>query len=315
MYQEIDTSTPVVSESLTNTYATPAPAPTAPSIASSAMLVELSISQWTGRKKDKKASVDVTSQNYAAAGVASVSKKLMGQWDKLDALHKMTGNIRNMHYAMTMPWSDTGLRLVPTAQYFKYHQQMTQMQSEWETLSDDCIREYDWEISSAQASLGDLFHRDEYPTVSDLTNKFAFRLSYIPLPEAGDFRVDVGNEALEQVKSHYEEYYSRQLNNAMNDVWQRTYKALSAMSDRLDYAGAETKKVFRDSLVDNVVEMIDLLDVCNVTGDSQMSALKDKLDNAMRGITPSALRDDDYLRAETKRTVDEALAALPSLDF
>jgi hypothetical protein len=61
--------------------------------------------------------------------------------------------------------------------------------------------------------------------------------------------------------------------------------------------------------------MIDLLDVCNVTGDSQMSALKDKLDNAMRGITPSALRDDDYLRAETKRTVDEALAALPSLDF
>jgi len=101
----------------------------------------------------------------------------------------------------------------------------------------------------------------------------------------------------------------------MNDVWQRTHKALSAMSERLDYAGAETKKVFRDSLVDNVVEMIDLLDVCNITQDSQMSKIKNDLDNALRGITPDALREDNYLRAETKRAVDSAIASLPSLDI
>ena len=285
------------------------------SIASSAMLVELSISQWTGRKKDKRASSDVTSRNYADNGVASVNKKLMGKWEKLDALHKLTGSIRNAHYSMTMPWSDTGLRLVATAKYFKYHQQMTEMQTEWETLRDECIAEYDWELSSAQASLGDLFLGTDYPTVSELTNKFAFRLSYIPLPEAGDFRVDIGNEGNEQIKAHYKDYYSRQLTNAMNDVWQRTHKALSAMSERLDYAGAETKKVFRDSLVDNVVEMIDLLDVCNITQDSQMSKIKNDLDNALRGITPDALREDNYLRAETKRAVDSAIASLPSLDI
>ena len=36
----------------------------APSIGSSAMLVELTISQWTARKKDKKASAEVTADTF-----------------------------------------------------------------------------------------------------------------------------------------------------------------------------------------------------------------------------------------------------------
>ena len=61
--------------------------------------------------------------------------------------------------------------------------------------------------------------------------------------------------------------------------------------------------------------MVELLRVCNVTGSTQMTAMADKLDDALRGVTPDALREDAYLRAETKRTVDEAIKALPSLDL
>ena len=91
----------------------------APTLASSAMLVEVNISNWTGRKKDRKASKDVTLDNNAESGVANVHKKLLGNCAELDPEHKLTGNIRNIHYNMTMPWSDTGLRLLPPAQYFK----------------------------------------------------------------------------------------------------------------------------------------------------------------------------------------------------
>ena len=62
-----------VSAALTNE-----PAVTAPSIGSSSMLVELSISTWTGRKLDKRASKDVTTTNHADAGIANVHKKLLG---------------------------------------------------------------------------------------------------------------------------------------------------------------------------------------------------------------------------------------------
>ena len=42
----------------------------APSIASSALLAELSIGIWEGRKKDKKATNDVTSRNNAKKNAA-----------------------------------------------------------------------------------------------------------------------------------------------------------------------------------------------------------------------------------------------------
>lgn len=287
----------------------------APSIGSSSMLCELSISTWTGRKKDKRASEDVTTDNHAASGVASVHKKLLADCQELVAVQKFTANSRNLHYSMTMPWSDTGLRLLPTAQYFKYHQAMTDIQNEYNRLVDTFLSGYEWEITQASAKLGDLFQRDEYPTVEALRNKFGFRLSYIPLPDAGDFRIDIGNEATEQVKEHYQSYYSTQLNNAMNDVWQRTHKALTAMSERLDYSDHEKKKVFRDSLVGNVLDMVELLTVCNVTGDSQMEAARLKLEDALRGVNADALREDAHLRSETKRTVDEVIKSLPSLDI
>ena len=149
--------------------------------------------------------------------------------------------------------------------------------------------------------------------MDSIRTKFGFRLSYIPLPDSGDFRIDIGNEATEQVKSHYQDYYSAQLNNAMNDVWQRTHKALSAMSERLDYSDNDDKKIFRDTLVTNVLDMVELLNVCNVNGDGQMTAARMKLEDAFRGVNADALREDEHLRSETKRTVDEVIKSLPSI--
>ena len=316
MNMQTKVSDTLTSQHTAGTQHTPTPPENnAPSIASSSMLCELSISTWTGRKLDKRASKDVTLQNYAASGVANVNKKLLGDCAELTALQKFTANSRNIHYGMTMPWSDTGLRLLPTAQYFKYHQAMTDVENEFQRLVQLFLDAYDWEIMQAQAKLGDLFNRDDYPTLDSLRSKFRFRLTYIPLPDAGDFRIDIGNEAAEEIKTHYNNYYSAQLNTAMNDVWHRTYDALTRMSERLDYADHEKKKVFRDSLVENVSEMVELLRVCNVTKSSQMTAMADKLEDALMGVTPDALREDAYLRAETKRTVDEAIKSLPSLDI
>jgi hypothetical protein len=46
-----------------------------------------------------------------------------------------------------------------------------------------------------------------------------------------------------------------------------------------------------------------------------MSAMADKLEEAMSGVTPDALREDEYFRAETKAAVDAAIKSLPSLDI
>ena len=292
-----------------------APEIVAPSIGSSAMLVELKISCWTGRKKDKVASREVTDQNYADKGTASVNKMLLGNCDELRAIQKFVANARNENYSMTMPWSDLGQRLLPTAHSFKYTEQMTALKSEFDRMVSQFCNNYTWEVSRAQARIGNLFVREDYPSEETIRSKFSFMVDTLPVADVGDFRTDIGQEQQRVLCEGYRDYYSRQLVSAMDDVWQRTYKALANMSDRLDYSGDDKKKIFRDSLVDNVIDMVELLTVCNITKDSQMSMMALKLEDALRGVTPDGLRESESLRVETKRIVDDAIKSLPSLDM
>ena len=287
-----------------------------PSLASSAMLVELSISVWTGRKKDKRESKTVANQNYADSGVVSVNKMLLGDCDKLKAINELRGKMRNhVHYAMTMPWSDVGtVRLLSTKAYPDYHQQMTALIAEGEKLVDEFVDDFDFAKARAQAQLGNLYVHDDYPTAEQIRSKFGFRLNYSPIPDAGDFRVDIGNEAVAQLKADYEKFYGDQLSKAMGDVWKRMHTALTNMSDKLTDSNGK-KQVFRDTLVSNALSMVDLLTTCNVTGDSQMEAMRQRLESTLRGVTPEGLRDDEFLRAETKSKVDDILKSLPSLDI
>lgn len=292
-----------------------------PSIASSAVLIDLSISTWTGRKLDKRASNDVTASNNAAKGVANVHKKLLGDCAELDAVQKFAANARNAHYAMTMPWSDLGLRLCPTKKYIDangYERTMTELQNEFTRLTDAFLQAYDWEIQNAALKLGALFSHDDYPTRDSLAAKFKFRFTAMPLPDVGDWRLDIGNEAAASMREQYEKFYGEQLTKAMADVWERAHDALTKMSERLDYADDTTKKVFRDTLVTNVQEIVDLLGTMNITNDPAMADAHKRLDAAMQGITPDALREDAYLRAQTKREVDavkKIIDNLPGLGF
>lgn len=294
---------------------TQAPKIAVPSVSGSAMLVELSIRNWAGRKLDKSASQRVTIDNRASTGVANVHKKLLGDCAELSAVTKFAGNARNAHYAMTMPWSDTGMRLLPTSRYFKYNEQMLVLKAEYFTLVETFLAAYNWEITQAQVKLGDLFNPNEYPSASSLQSKFGFGYTYIPISEAKDWRLDIEEEAKEELAQHYSNYYRNQLEAAMTDVNGRVRAVAERMSERLDYGDKETKKVFRDSLVSNVLEMVDLMDACNLTGDPLMKDNAQALRDALSGLDADDLREDHRLRRATKKAVDEVIAALPSLGF
>jgi hypothetical protein len=288
----------------------------APNLSSSAILIDFSVSQWTGRKLDKRASEEVEVSNSASLGVANVHKRIMGKCPELDAIHKFVGNLRNSHYSMTLPWSDQGLRIVTTMGLEKYTKAMTERQQQFEKLVGKFIQVYATRINEAKTTLGNLFVSDDYPSLEMMQSKFGWRLNFIPIQESGDFRVDIGNEQAEVLKEQYTKYYDTQYTNAMNDLWDRLYKPLARMSERLDYpedADKDTKKVFTKTLVSNVTEVLDLLKAFNVNDDRDMEMAHKKLRHALNGVTPEALREDDHLRLDTKRTVDEVIKNLPSI--
>ena len=130
-----------------------------------------------------------------------------------------------------------------------------------------------WEIAQAAASQGYLFNANDYPEIGDIMKKFSYSLQYIPLPDAGDFRVDIGNEALTELKERYAAAYQTQIGAAMHSIWHKAHTALTHMAERLDYVSKDDKKVFRDSLIDNVLEIIGLLGECNIANDPKMQLM------------------------------------------
>lgn len=290
-----------------------APTTSAPSISSSAMLVELGISSWTARRLDKAASADVTAQNSARTGVASVNKKLLGDCAELVAVQKFASNVRTSHYSMTMPWSDSGMRLLPTSVYFKYHQQITTLQNEFDRLVQNFLDAYDWEVVQAQSKLGTLFHRDEYPTVDSLRDKFGFRVSYIPLPDAGDWRVDMENEAQDTLRTQYADFYRKQVEGAMRDIWERLHTELSRFVKQLDVDAEGRKGKIYDSTMQHVLHLTDMLEAANFTGDPSLTLAQNRIRAAIDGVDRKDLIENDGFRTDTKRAIQAAIDALPGL--
>jgi predicted DNA-binding protein YlxM (UPF0122 family) len=191
--------------------------------------------------------------------------------------------------------------------FFDYQKEITAMEMEFNNLVTQFINQYDKLVLQAQMKLGALFNPDDYPHVDTIADKFKFSVKFAPVPEVGDWRVNVGQEAEAILKESYANYYQNNLTQAYADVWERTHEALTRMSEKLS---GDKKQIFRDTLVSNVMEMVDLLDKFNVTDDPKMRTAKHKLESVMLGITPDALREDDHLRLDTKNKVDSLLKEL-----
>jgi len=303
-----------MTDNYTNPFAAPSVAP-APSISSAAMIVDFNASVWTARKKDNKASEDVNNMNAADKGVANVTKNLLGECDELRAIQKFAANVRNIHYSMTMPWSDNGSRLLTTQQYFKYNEVMTDLQQEFYRLVGELLDVYEWRVIKAQDKLGTMFNRDEYPTRDSLQDKFGFRVSYVPLPDAGDFRIDIGNEAMTQIKSQYESHYTQAIQTAMNDIWHKLHDNLTTLVRQLDVNEEGKGNRLYDSVFDRAIELTEMLGTCNVTGDSQMEAMRRQLEQALHGLNLDQIKRSPTLREDTRTKLTAAIAALPSLDM
>lgn len=279
-------------------------------VARAAMLVDLQISLYSGRKQDKATQAEVTASKGAKSSkAASVYKSLFAECQELDAITKFQARARAEHYKLTKPWNDYGARLLPTALLQKYKVEMNQYESEFNRLVDVFLDKYDTLVAAAAFQLGTLFDRDEYPTREQVARKFRFDISYSPLPTAGDFRLDIESEVQRDLMRQYEKRMEQQLEAAAQDSWTRLHEALTRLSDRLVVEDDGKKRKFHDTMVTGALELCELLTDMNVTNDPALEKARRKLEEALSGVTPKELREEDSTRTITKQKVDAILAS------
>jgi hypothetical protein len=277
------------------------------SISSSAVLVDLNVAIWTARKNDKRVSEEIDEAKGTKARAGNFHKHLFAGNNQLMEMQKFVTQVRTYHYNNTLPWSDAGTRLLVMGRFMEYNTKMREFEAEFEEHKRKFLENYNAMVSAAAFTLGALFDREDYPHPDVVTHKFYFKYEFMPVPQSGDFRIDINNEGLQELIGRYESQFDARVKTAMQDAWSRLHDCLERMSERLDYKGGNDKKIFRDSLVDNAIELVDMLKSMNITNDPELEKSRKQLEKAMFGVSARELRENSDIREDVKAEVDDIL--------
>jgi hypothetical protein len=295
-----------------------APAPVRDiSIATSAMLVMFKGSYWQGTVKDRQATQEVTQSNNAESGSAVVNKKLLPNCAELDAIKRHIARARLTHYQLTFDWMGE-LRCLPVSRLNDYMDKMDEERREHERLCQAFYDVYSWELSQAPIKLGNMYNASDYFTLEEMKRKFGIEIRTSNIPEAGDWRVDITNQALVEQRERYKQHYQQQITHMVSDYKDRLIAALSNISSKLVPAPEGEKsngKRMHSNILSNVLDILPMADAFGLGEDSQIAAMRRKIEGMLDGVSVDALKHDPLVRDDVKRGVDALIRDLPSIDF
>jgi hypothetical protein len=276
-----------------------------------AFLVRLSVSTWTARKMDKQATKDAKDRAGAGAKAGVKVYKSVIAAEALDKIHSIAGAARLAHRARTVPWQYDGPGAITAAGYASYKATMADYERDFNRAVAHFYTVYEAEREAARGYLGAMFNVLDYPTTTSLAEKFAFSVTAEPMPQADDFRiVGLAPEHVAEIKADIADAGNKALANANMTAWQRVIERVEKLKLGLsNYKGGGKDGAFRDSLVENVKELADLIPSINVANDPELLRMQQKL-IALTAYTAVDLREDDALRAEIIKQAGNILTGI-----
>jgi len=273
-----------------------------------AMLANLSIGSWEGRKKDKQ----ITEETVKAA---KAERDAGAWWTRtlpprlFKRIQAAINNGRSIHRKLTLPWDDSGTRILPSKMFIEYTKLLREARAEFESAVSEFAKEYPAAVQEAAKRLGKLYHPDQFP--KEVRHKFYWEVNFTPLPDAKDFRVDLGAEETAQVRESIEKSVAERIAKSSGDLWARLFDVVSRVAERL----AEPDRIFRDSMITHVTELCDLLPQLNVTGDANLERLRKEIATKIAKCKPDDLRNDQEQREKTAKAaasiLDQMKAFMP----
>ena len=272
-----------------------------------AMLVGLRISAWSGRLYDRKASNHVAVHHEASSAAGRYNKCLLPK-SAFAALTATMSEARSTHYANTLPWDDKGARLLTVANYERYTDLLGRLRERMVRERTRFIEDYEDNIDRARLDLGKLFRIEDYPVKESLQGKFGIRYRIDPVPDADHFIAKLASADTDRVRRDIESHVEERLHDAVGDLYRRLGEAVERVSERLCVDDEGRPLVFRDSMIENIRDLVDVVPRLNIFGDDTLALLCNQVKERIASVEPDALRPsktfDPVARARVKRDAD-----------
>lgn len=285
-----------------------------PTLSTRAMLVTLKISKWAASKQAKDAKAELAATKNADEARLSVSKKLVSK-DATEHITKAEGEARTYWRENTLPWLSDGTRILPAAKFADFSHKMAFLKTEFEIAVQTFIHDYQQAVNQARNELGTMFVEADYPAVEELARKYKFETIFAPIPDNGDWRVELSQEQTTALAAQLQQQLQEQHSQCINEVAARLKDAVGNIAEKLAKFAPEAEKladrgVFRDSLISNLKDVLGILPSLNMFDDPALASFIEKAQK-LTIHEPAELRKDSELR---KQTAEEAQAMLAELE-
>lgn len=258
------------------------------------MLAKVSIKVWSGRKFDRAVTKTAT-DHYGADPDAGRFNKVLVDKEAVKRYTKKANEMRQWFYDNSLPWKDNGQRIIKNAELQRIQREWRQHTDELDAIIWDFCSRYDHLKQQAALDLNGMFNPNDYPTSEALARKFAtdFDLDTLPMLPS-DFRTTLSDEQVNQIRADMEARNQQAIKDAMRDAWQRLYVAIDHMHERL----SDHDAVFRDSLINNICELCEILPRLNITDDPELERMRREAEEKLCSYDPQNLRENASYRME-----------------
>ena len=162
-------------------------------------------------------------------------------------------------------------------------------------------------MQTAHNYLGDLFDANDYPDADAVRAKFGYRMVFSPVPDAGDFRIDLPVQEMNAMKAQYEANANERVETAMREQWGKLHDMVARMSEKLEEPEGEDKRRWHDTFITNAQEMCGMLTHLNVTKDPTLEEARRGLERAIAGVDIDEIKESLDVREDVKSKLDAML--------
>jgi hypothetical protein len=144
-------------------------------------------------------------------------------------------------------------------------------------------------------ALSGLFRSEDYPDAKKIREKFELRLEIKPVMTGEDFRVKLSEEHRARISREIDADVRKLLAKGTQELWLRLRKLVDHMVTRLQQPDGRLYA----SVVDNIVELINVLPDLNLTNDPALNAFVEEIRTRLCAASAKELKANDLLRAST----------------
>ena len=287
------------------------------SLATSSMLVSVDVSIWTATKQDRGISDEVTAMKKAELGTAKVTKYLFAKNPKHHRIVKLRQLILKWLKQSTYRWNNAQ-DLLPTVDLEKFKAEYEKYESEFNTAVEDFLENYQTLVSDEAFKQGDMFDKNDYPSIEVLRQKFNMRLYVAEVPSQ-DFRCQVSQDTANDLKAEYQQQADDIVKTVVNDQCNRIVDVMRSIShccgmiEGTDKHGnpVHKKRAIYDTTFQRAKALANTIKNFKPIDNEQSNMLQgavDDLEKVIGGVSTDILRDSDSTRAEVKQGIDDILS-------